>query len=133
MAPSAKAAAERESSASSPRPRRTARSSACPLRVKFTPDRLHCQYYDGAVATGAWPYHPGGFVQSRSAGTARAPVRAIRALAWLGPLRYPGAMDMRGAALDEIAEEVRACRLCRDAPRYGGPLPHEPRPVFQVS
>ena len=23
--------------------------------------------------------------------------------------------------------------LCRDAPRYGAPLPHEPRPVFQVS
>jgi uracil-DNA glycosylase len=36
-------------------------------------------------------------------------------------------------ALDAIAEEVRACRLCRDAPRYGAPLPHEPRPVFQVS
>ena len=35
--------------------------------------------------------------------------------------------------LDTIAEEVRACRLCRDAPRYGAPLPHEPRPVFQVS
>jgi uracil-DNA glycosylase len=37
------------------------------------------------------------------------------------------------SSLDEIAEEVRACRLCRDAPRYGAPLPHQPRPVFQVS
>jgi uracil-DNA glycosylase len=36
-------------------------------------------------------------------------------------------------SLEVIAEEVRACRLCRDAPRYGAPLPHEPRPVFQVS
>ena len=30
-------------------------------------------------------------------------------------------------------EEIRACRVCRDAPRYGAPLSHEPRPVFQVS
>ena len=30
-------------------------------------------------------------------------------------------------------EDIRACRVCRDAPRYGAPLPHEPRPVFQVS
>ena len=36
-------------------------------------------------------------------------------------------------SLEVIAEEVRACRLCRDAPRYGAPLPHEPRPAFQVS
>jgi uracil-DNA glycosylase len=36
-------------------------------------------------------------------------------------------------SLEVIAEEVRACRLCRDAPRYGAPLPHEPRPVLQVS
>jgi uracil-DNA glycosylase len=36
-------------------------------------------------------------------------------------------------SLEEISEEVRACRLCRDAPRYGAPLPHEPRPVLQVS
>jgi uracil-DNA glycosylase len=36
-------------------------------------------------------------------------------------------------SLDAIAEEVRACRLCRDAPRYGAPLPHEPRPVVQAS
>jgi len=28
---------------------------------------------------------------------------------------------------------IRACRVCRDQPRYGKPLPHEPRPVIQVS
>jgi uracil-DNA glycosylase len=42
-------------------------------------------------------------------------------------------MDSSGASLDALAEELRACRVCRDVPRYGGPLPHEPRPVFQVS
>jgi uracil-DNA glycosylase len=36
---------------------------------------------------------------------------------------------------DELARVVarlRACRICRDAPRYGAPLQHEPRPVIQV-
>ncbi len=28
---------------------------------------------------------------------------------------------------------IRACRICRDEPRYGKPLPHEPRPIIQVS
>jgi uracil-DNA glycosylase len=42
-------------------------------------------------------------------------------------------MDSPCPPLDAIAEEVRACRLCRDAPRYGAPLPHEPRPVVQIS
>jgi uracil-DNA glycosylase len=28
---------------------------------------------------------------------------------------------------------LRQCRICRDAPRYGGPLPHEPRPILQGS
>ena len=37
------------------------------------------------------------------------------------------------ASLDAMIKELRACRICRDAPRYGPPLPHEPRPVFQVS
>ncbi len=36
------------------------------------------------------------------------------------------------ARLAALAEEIRACRVCRDAPR-SSPLPHEPRPVFQVS
>jgi len=43
------------------------------------------------------------------------------------------AMDSPCASLATLAEDIRACRVCRDAPRYGAPLPHEPRPVFQVS
>lgn len=35
-------------------------------------------------------------------------------------------------SLEATAARVRACRLCRDAPR-GAPLPHEPRPVLRVS
>jgi uracil-DNA glycosylase len=34
---------------------------------------------------------------------------------------------------DQLAETLRACRICRDAPRYGPALPHEPRPVVQGS
>jgi uracil-DNA glycosylase len=34
--------------------------------------------------------------------------------------------------LDQLLAEIRACRLCRDAPA-GKPLPHEPRPVVRVS
>ena len=34
--------------------------------------------------------------------------------------------------LAAVLEEIRACRICRDAPR-GAPLPHEPRPVLRVS
>jgi uracil-DNA glycosylase len=34
--------------------------------------------------------------------------------------------------LDRLVSEIKACRICRDAPK-GRPLPHEPRPVFQVS
>ncbi len=37
------------------------------------------------------------------------------------------------ASFDTLLGEVRACRICRDAPRYGAPLPHEPRPVIQAS
>jgi uracil-DNA glycosylase len=36
------------------------------------------------------------------------------------------------AALERLAAEIRACRICRDAPR-GKPLPHAPRPVLVVS
>lgn len=35
-------------------------------------------------------------------------------------------------SLDALLAALRACRLCRDAPRYGAPLPHEPRPVIQA-
>jgi len=34
---------------------------------------------------------------------------------------------------DDLAEQLRACRICRDAPRYGSALPHEPRPILQGS
>ncbi|MER2535865.1 MAG: uracil-DNA glycosylase family protein [Rhizobiaceae bacterium] len=36
------------------------------------------------------------------------------------------------AALDRLAAEVRACRICVDAP-LRKPLPHEPRPVLVAS
>ena len=35
--------------------------------------------------------------------------------------------------LDQLLTAIRACRVCRDEPRYGVALPHEPRPVLQVS
>ena len=34
---------------------------------------------------------------------------------------------------DDLAAAIRACRICRDAPRYGAPLPHDPRPILQGS
>jgi uracil-DNA glycosylase len=37
------------------------------------------------------------------------------------------------APLDTLLAELRACRLCRDAPQAGPPLPHEPRPVIQAA
>ena len=42
-------------------------------------------------------------------------------------------MDSSCASLAALADDIRGCRVCRDAPRRGAPLPHEPRPVFQVS
>ncbi|SEE01286.1 Uracil-DNA glycosylase [Rhizobiales bacterium GAS191] len=35
--------------------------------------------------------------------------------------------------LDELLRDLAACRICRDAPLYGPPLPHEPRPVIQAA
>lgn len=35
--------------------------------------------------------------------------------------------------LNTLLRELRACRVCRDAPSRGPPLPHEPRPVIQAS
>jgi uracil-DNA glycosylase len=32
---------------------------------------------------------------------------------------------------DDTVARLRACRICRDAPRYGAPLPQEPRPIVQ--
>ena len=42
-------------------------------------------------------------------------------------------MDADCLTLATLVEDIRACRVCRDAPRYGPALSHEPRPVFQVS
>jgi uracil-DNA glycosylase len=36
-------------------------------------------------------------------------------------------------SFDDLAARLRACRICRDAPRHGGPLPQEPRPILQGS
>ncbi|MDN2582380.1 uracil-DNA glycosylase family protein [Aquibium sp. ELW1220] len=36
------------------------------------------------------------------------------------------------AGLDDLVAKIRACRICRDAPRTR-PLPHEPRPVVVAS
>ena len=35
--------------------------------------------------------------------------------------------------LDALLRDLRACRLCRDAPLRGPCLPHEPRPVIQAA
>ncbi|WP_419912948.1 uracil-DNA glycosylase family protein [Hoeflea sp.] len=35
--------------------------------------------------------------------------------------------------LDALLRDIRNCRICRDAPRYGKVLPHEPRPVIVAS
>lgn len=35
------------------------------------------------------------------------------------------------AGFEAIAERLRACRICRDAPRHGPSLPQEPRPIVQ--
>lgn len=40
---------------------------------------------------------------------------------------------MSAAKLSAIVGAIGACRICRDAPRFGKPLPHEPRPVLRVS
>ncbi|CAO4195602.1 uracil-DNA glycosylase family protein [Methylorubrum extorquens] len=43
------------------------------------------------------------------------------------------AMSAAPENFEATAARLRACRLCRDAPLYGAPLPHEPRPVVQGS
>ncbi len=37
------------------------------------------------------------------------------------------------AARQDLFARLRACRICRDRPRHGPPLPHEPRPIVQGS
>jgi uracil-DNA glycosylase len=36
------------------------------------------------------------------------------------------------AHLASLLADLAACRICRDAPAFGEPLPHEPRPVVQA-
>ena len=36
-------------------------------------------------------------------------------------------------SIEAVAARLRACRLCRDAPRLGPPMPHEPRPIIQAA
>jgi uracil-DNA glycosylase len=36
-------------------------------------------------------------------------------------------------SLDELVARLRKCRICKDLPRFGPPLPHEPRPVIQAA
>jgi len=36
-------------------------------------------------------------------------------------------------SLEAVLVELRACRICRDAPLYLPPLPHQPRPVIQAA
>lgn len=38
-----------------------------------------------------------------------------------------------GSNQPELQDQIASCRICRDAPKYGGNLPHEPRPVCVVS
>lgn len=48
------------------------------------------------------------------------------------PLASPRA-EARPDTLETLVADLRACRLCRDAPRFGSPLPHEPRPIIQAN
>lgn len=35
-------------------------------------------------------------------------------------------------SLQALSQRIRQCRLCHDCPRYGAPMPREPRPIFQL-
>lgn len=37
------------------------------------------------------------------------------------------------ADFETLSRQLQACRICRDTPRYGAALAHEPRPVLQGS
>lgn len=41
--------------------------------------------------------------------------------------------DLAPEPIESVAERLRACRLCRDAPRHSAPLPQEPRPIIQAA
>ncbi len=48
-----------------------------------------------------------------------------------GPERAGPPARLRDVA--RLADDIRACRLCRDAPVHGRPLPQEPRPILRVN
>ncbi|MEO1251093.1 MAG: uracil-DNA glycosylase family protein [Pseudomonadota bacterium] len=37
------------------------------------------------------------------------------------------------ATLKSLHRDILRCRICREAPQFGEPLPHQPRPVLQLS
>ena len=41
--------------------------------------------------------------------------------------------DLEEPYLEQLFDRLRGCRLCRDEPRYGLALPHEPKPIIQGS
>ncbi len=43
------------------------------------------------------------------------------------------AVATKSQSFNDLLNDIRHCRVCRDQPRYGMPLAHEPRPVIQVS
>lgn len=42
-------------------------------------------------------------------------------------------MTVPADPIDDVLAELRACRICRDAPRFLPALPHQPRPIVQGS
>ena len=41
-------------------------------------------------------------------------------------------MNSPSELVERLSKDLKACRICRDAPRYGPPLPQQPRPIFQI-
>ena len=41
-------------------------------------------------------------------------------------------MTSPSQAVEQLSTALKACRICRDTPRYGQPLPQQPRPIFQI-
>lgn len=44
----------------------------------------------------------------------------------------PRTQTVTSSDLDTVIGQLRACRICRDAPRFGAALPHDPRPIIQA-
>ena len=43
------------------------------------------------------------------------------------------AREAEVSQVETLATEIRRCRICRDAPIHGPPLPQEPRPILRVN